>query len=628
MTTPMMDKGKRKKIDQDSSEDDDTSWVDTWFDTWRESLVSQSSQTTQNIPSSAPSRTSIANDMSPAAAPSRSGRARQPGSDGGPFPALSNTINVLAETGVHRYVPTRPSDQEVARLQQHYRRPQQDGRGPFIGDHRQWYGPEYCVAPPSRAPVPVAEPSSVLPVPAMDLGAGLTQAKLIHQQWQLQASARGHAPQQSCPMTRTTRTDAPHPMDHPMPDRRNWPASSGSQPKPMQSSHVHAAGTPPHDVALSPSANVIRPLNAIAYQQPTPGVEPPGGSIMFPQHQHSDLSWSCRYGTCSNQRQQYRLWSDLRRHQRNHEDKPFPCDQCTFSARFEGHLINHQESVHGDAVYYCSVCPKSYPRHDNLGRHIRGKHPRTKVPEKDEARIRPAAVEAGALLQQPGPAPVINLDPRLSSPSIVPAVPVSSQWTIPDVVTSNRVQPYASRTPLGTSAYLVDRGFAIDPLSTHQQRSNPRTPSRQSVCLSPLQRGSSVDGRQPDWPALPSQREPDAASYFNRPSSHRRPSGAARISHVGLPTPPLSRGSSVSRRRDRSRTGSLLSPPQTPSLQHRQVGTPLYSDIAAAALLPTPPSSEASASRRGSLSGRRYSTQAPAYRSRVTSSIFGLDPQV
>ena len=45
MTTPMMDKGKRKKIDQDSSEDDDTSWVDTWFDTWRESLVSQSSQT-------------------------------------------------------------------------------------------------------------------------------------------------------------------------------------------------------------------------------------------------------------------------------------------------------------------------------------------------------------------------------------------------------------------------------------------------------------------------------------------------------------------------------------------------------------------------------------------------------
>ncbi|TKA44042.1 hypothetical protein B0A54_04808 [Friedmanniomyces endolithicus] len=82
MTTPVMDKGKRKKIDQDSSEDDDISWVDDWFDTWRESLVSQSSQTTQNTPSSGPSRTSIANDMSPAAAPSRSGRARQPGSDG------------------------------------------------------------------------------------------------------------------------------------------------------------------------------------------------------------------------------------------------------------------------------------------------------------------------------------------------------------------------------------------------------------------------------------------------------------------------------------------------------------------------------------------------------------------
>ncbi|KAK1067088.1 hypothetical protein LTR12_007474 [Friedmanniomyces endolithicus] len=626
MTAPMMDKGKRKKIDQDSSEDDNTTWIDSWW----ESLISHSSQTTQVTPSSGPSRTSTANDTSPAAAPSQIGRARQPGGDGGPFPALSNTNNVLAETGVHRYVPTRPSDQEVARLQQHYmyRRPQQDGRGPFIGDHRRWYGPEYGVAPPSRAPVPVAEPIVALSVPGMHLGAGLTQAKLIHQQWQLQASARGYAPQHSLPTTRTTRTDAPNPMDHPMPDRRNGPVAFDSQPRPMQSLNGHAAGTTPHAIALSPSANVIRPLNAVAHHQSPPGMGPPDGSIMFPQHQHSDRSWSCRYGTCSNQRQRYRLWSDLRRHQRNHEGKPFQCDQCTtFSARFEGHLINHRESVHGDAVYYCPVCPKSYPRHDNLGRHIRGKHPRTKVPEKDEARIRRAAVEAGALLHQSGPASVVNLDPRLATPSSIPAAPVSSQWTNPNVVTPIPVQPYASRTPLSASAYPVNRGFGIDQLSTHQQRGNPSTPSRQLACLSSLQRGSPVDGRQPDWPALPSQREPDAGSYFNSPSSHRRPSNTARISHAGLPTPPLSRGSSVSRRRDRSRTGSLLSPPQTPSLQGRSVTFPLYSDIAATALLPTPPSSEASASRRGSQSGRRYPTQALAYRSRVTLSMFGLDPQ-
>jgi len=40
MTAPMMDKGKRKKIDQDSSEDDNTTWIDSWW----ESLISQSSQ--------------------------------------------------------------------------------------------------------------------------------------------------------------------------------------------------------------------------------------------------------------------------------------------------------------------------------------------------------------------------------------------------------------------------------------------------------------------------------------------------------------------------------------------------------------------------------------------------------
>ncbi len=37
----MMDRGKRKKIDQDSSEDDDKSWIDRFW----ESLVSQSSHT-------------------------------------------------------------------------------------------------------------------------------------------------------------------------------------------------------------------------------------------------------------------------------------------------------------------------------------------------------------------------------------------------------------------------------------------------------------------------------------------------------------------------------------------------------------------------------------------------------
>ncbi|KAK1087085.1 hypothetical protein LTR33_001244 [Friedmanniomyces endolithicus] len=618
-----MDRGKRKKIDQDSSEDDDKSWIDRFW----ESLVSQSSHTTQGTPSSGPSRTSIANDTSPAAAPSQSGRARQTGNNGGPFPALSNTNNDLAETGVHRYVPTRPSDQEVARLQQRYRRPRQDGRGPFIGDHRQWYGPEYGVATPSRAPVSVAEPSVDLPVPGMHHGAGLTQAKLTHQQWQLQASARGYGLQHNCATTRTAHSDAADPEDHPVPDRRAWPPAFHSQPRPTQSSHVHAPGTLPHGTALSPTTDVIRQLNAIAHQHPTPGVEAPGGNITFPQYLHSDGSWSCRYGTCSNQRQRYRLWSDLRRHQRNHEEKPFQCDQCTYSFRFEGHLIKHEESVHGDAVYYCPVCPKSYTRHDNLGRHIRGKHPRTQVPKKAEARIRPAAAEAGALLQQPGPASLINPDPRLATPSNMPAAPVSSQWTYPDVVTSNRVQAYASRTPLGTSAYPVDRAFDIDQVSTYQRRGNQSTLSRQSVSLSPLQRGSSVDGRQPDWPALPSQREPDAASYFASSSTHRRLSGAARISHAGLPTPPLSRGSSVSRRSDRSRTRSLLSPPQTPSLHRRPVRTPLYSDIAAAALLPTPPSSEASASRLGSLSGRRYPTQALAYRSRVTPSMFGLDPQ-
>ncbi|TKA63237.1 hypothetical protein B0A55_11393, partial [Friedmanniomyces simplex] len=91
----MMDKGKRKKIDQDSSEDENPTWIDSFW----ESLVSQSSQTTQGNPVPVGSPTTPIATVNPAAAPSPIGRARQLGRDGGPFPALSDPNNVVAETG-------------------------------------------------------------------------------------------------------------------------------------------------------------------------------------------------------------------------------------------------------------------------------------------------------------------------------------------------------------------------------------------------------------------------------------------------------------------------------------------------------------------------------------------------
>ncbi|KAK5706161.1 hypothetical protein LTR97_001148 [Elasticomyces elasticus] len=114
----------------------------------------------------------------------------------------------------------------------------------------------------------------------------------------------------------------------------------------------------------------------------------PIGLDQIPRIQHLDGSWSCGYAGCSNSFKRHARESELKSHQRIHEEKRFLCDQCTFSARFEAHLKSHQESVHGQAMYYCRQCPRGYTSYSNLRRHYHKKHRGKEVPRKEVVSIR------------------------------------------------------------------------------------------------------------------------------------------------------------------------------------------------------------------------------------------------
>ncbi|KAK5686511.1 hypothetical protein LTS10_002631 [Elasticomyces elasticus] len=154
---------------------------------------------------------------------------------------------------------------------------------------------------------------------------------------------------------------------------------------------------------LVPPTSFREDQDPISDEHPTQDIEELVDIDPFPKHQHQDGSWSCRVDGCSKQAKRHRLESDLKKHQRKHEKKSFLCHAkgCKFSARFAHHFARHETSVHGDAIYYCRQCPRSYNTHHNLRRHYRKKHPGTEIPKQADACIDPAAVDSEVTLHQP-----------------------------------------------------------------------------------------------------------------------------------------------------------------------------------------------------------------------------------
>ncbi|KAK3678414.1 hypothetical protein LTR78_001711 [Recurvomyces mirabilis] len=95
----------------------------------------------------------------------------------------------------------------------------------------------------------------------------------------------------------------------------------------------------------------------------------------LPKVHHEDGTWTCGVWNCTTSGKTYTKRSQLKKHQRCHEDKPSACERCGRRFRWKSHLRAHQLSVHDKShVYRCSSCTKNYTRKDNLARHIRLKH--------------------------------------------------------------------------------------------------------------------------------------------------------------------------------------------------------------------------------------------------------------
>ncbi|KAK4552082.1 PR domain [Recurvomyces mirabilis] len=139
---------------------------------------------------------------------------------------------------------------------------------------------------------------------------------------------------------------------------------------------------------LGASAAVPEPFNLMAHHSPdlAPNL---GHSILSAtdrstissdddpllQVHHEDGTWTCGVWDCATPDKTYTKRSQLKKHQRCHEDKPFACERCGRRFRWESHLRAHRRSVHDKShVYRCSSCQKKYYRKDNLARHIRLKH--------------------------------------------------------------------------------------------------------------------------------------------------------------------------------------------------------------------------------------------------------------
>jgi hypothetical protein len=245
----------------------------------------------------------------------------------------------------------------------------------------------------------------------------------------------------------------------------------------------------------------------------------PGGSenaVTMPQHQHRDGSWSCRVDGCDLYGRHFRNKSDLNKHQRKHEPRPYRCRLCHFGARFEGHLRKHVQAVHDRHLRaFCRYCSRDYGRYDNLVRHMRDKHPQSAVPS-----------EAASMRQ-------------VARSQVATALPVPP-------LTTSEVSNWTSGTGPGASAVFRQPYGSSSML--------PQTPTRTS--------GGRVTHVAD--PYIPATAGYGNGSTYNRPRTFEQwqgfssqASGQRRVpapsAPFGLETPPMSRGpsnnSSISRTR-------------------------------------------------------------------------------
>ncbi|KAK5693889.1 hypothetical protein LTR17_024938 [Elasticomyces elasticus] len=317
------------------------------------------------------------------------------------------------------------------------------------------------------------------------------------------------------------------------------------------------------------------------------------------RHQHLDGLWSCRFPGCSNDKC-HRLLSDLKKHQRCHQEKLFSCDRCNFFARFAGHLASHQEDVHQQAIYYCRQCRKRYKQYKNLQRHHHKNHRGMEVPKKEVASNKPAALDAQMPSYQPGLNPTATeWYPGGTFETMIASLSPSSRDGYFAAAGLAQTEPHAlvprasvQFTHLASRA-VHDGTFAT--LQPDEANQDLRPPARTGPT-------SEENAASQEWQALSQQNSPRVALVSGTSPS----SPLYGVSNARLPTPSLSGGSSVVDYWIRSGNGVVQLLPATRSPQRPPVSIPSYSDVDFVNL-PSPPSSQPPASQYRNSAGQRHS---------------------
>lgn len=90
----------------------------------------------------------------------------------------------------------------------------------------------------------------------------------------------------------------------------------------------------------------------------------------------------CPVGDCTSRHQPFMKKGQLTKHMKSHEsnDKlPHRCEECGHCFRcpreLRRHRQTHQSNIDPKDLFHCPTCSASFPRSDNLKRHVRNAHP-------------------------------------------------------------------------------------------------------------------------------------------------------------------------------------------------------------------------------------------------------------
>ncbi|KAK3115107.1 hypothetical protein LTR53_005884 [Teratosphaeriaceae sp. CCFEE 6253] len=409
----------------------------------------------------------------------------------GPYPALQQPNSLFAEAGGHRYLPSVLSDEILEALQPEAHRLED---GPFIGEEDGLYGSTFSPGELSRYGPYFGSPDPFTATPGaqseVDLPVAVTRQ-------------RRQEPEQPRHMQEAFVGDpllaehAPMPVERP---RARRPAGRARVPSVMQRIEPRPRST----VATSTLsvANDYSPLSPASHSSRARPAQTTASFNKPPLLAHvrrADGHRRCVYGRCAGKAeakfQFHRLASDLRKHQRTHGHRPFPCDQCPYAARFAAHLTGHKRSVHGDAMFRCCECRRTYNRYYNLRRHFLKKHPELGEPKEHAAVVESAAAGASAPRRRRRPRASIAPDAGLArEQSVVALPPPQSAHQAPSTTTPSPDRDYASQSPPNKRRRPTRSGhssgvFATAPPCWDSQSRPPNTlhpsPSLQRMSVEP-----------------------------------------------------------------------------------------------------------------------------------------------